>query len=338
MAVVTAGDIGINLEGWELRALRVGVYASWTSTKLVVETNFDNDVFFGTFEYGPQHLESGILTGWRNYFGNRLVFEVTGAAAEVGPFMQAVLAGDDLNALSMILAGDDQITGSPGIDNLYAFGGNDSILAGAGGDRIDGGVGNDTVSGGLGNDIVSDAGGSNYLRGDEGDDRITGGAGFDDINGNTGNDTASGGAGEDWVVGGKDNDSLSGDAAYDLVYGNLGSDTCDGGAGNDIVRGGQDDDIVRGGDGNDYVSGDKGSDTITGGAGADIFHTFGDAGVDRVMDFSLAEGDRVQVDPGTTYTVSQVGADAVINMTGGGQMVLVGVQMSSLTGSWIFGA
>jgi hypothetical protein len=36
--------------------------------------------------------------------------------------------------------------------------------------------------------------------------------------------------------------------------------------------------------------------------------------------------------------VSQVGADTVINMTGGGQMILVGVSMSSLTPGWIFGA
>ena len=75
-----------------------------------------------------------------------------------------------------------------------------------------------------------------------------------------------------------------------------------------------------------------------GGAGADRFHTFGEAGVDRVLDFSLAQGDRVQLDPGTQYTVSQVGADTVISMTGGGQMVLVGVQASALTDGWIFGA
>ncbi|MBL8771441.1 MAG: hypothetical protein JNK30_08675 [Phenylobacterium sp.] len=153
-----------------------------------------------------------------------------------------------------------------------------------------------------------------------------------------GNDTASGGADADWVVGGKDNDLLFGDAADDLVYGNLGNDTCVGGTGNDIVRGGQDGDLIFGGDGADYMSGDKGDDTVIGGAGADNFHTFGDAGLDRVLDFSLAEGDRVQLDPGTQYTVTQVGADTVIDMTGGGRMVLVGVQMSSLTPGWIFGA
>ena len=55
-----------------------------------------------------------------------------------------------------------------------------------------------------------------------------------------------------------------------------------------------------------------------------------------MLDFNIAEGDRVMLDPGTTYAVSQVGADTVIDMGGGNQMVLVGVQLSSLTSGWIF--
>lgn len=153
-----------------------------------------------------------------------------------------------------------------------------------------------------------------------------------------GNDTLSGGAGNDWVVGGKDNDLMFGDAGEDIVYGNLGNDTGNGGDGADLIRGGQGNDIIFGDAGNDWVSGDKGDDTVTGGSGADTFHTFGDAGIDRVTDFNLSEGDRVQLDPGTHYSVSQVGADTVIDMTGGGKMILVGVSMSSLTGNWIFGA
>jgi len=193
------------------------------------------------------------------------------------------------------------------------------------------GSGNDTYAGAQGLTV-------GLVSGGDGDDSLVGGAGFDNFQGNVGNDTASGGLGHDWVVGGKDNDLLSGDAGNDLVYGNLGADTCEGGEGNDIVRGGQDNDSLSGGSGDDYVSGDKGDDTVAGGAGADIFHTFGDAGIDRVLDFNLAQGDRVQVDPGTQYTVAQVGADTVVSMTGGGQMVLVGVSMGSLTPGWIFGA
>jgi len=199
------------------------------------------------------------------------------------------------------------------------------------------------VHAGDGNDTIQGASVSDYLRGDAGDDSISGGAQFDDINGNMGNDTLHGNAGDDWVVGGKDNDIQFGDAGDDIVWGNLGNDTLDGGDGNDQVRGGQGDDILTGGAGNDFISGDRGADTESGGAGADIFHGSQDAGIDRVLDFNLAEGDRVMLDPGTTFTIGQVGADTVIDMgpSASGapnQMILVGVQMSTLTGSWIFGA
>jgi glucose/arabinose dehydrogenase len=177
---------------------------------------------------------------------------------------------------------------------------------------------------------------SDYLRGDEGDDQIWGGFAFDDINGNMGDDTLSGGLGDDWVVGGRDNDLQAGDAGGDVVWGNLGNDTLDGGAGGDQVRGGLGDDTLTGGSGDDFVSGDRGDDTVAGGAGADLIHGSQDAGIDRVLDFSLAEGDRVMLDPGTTYTLSQSGADTLIDMGGGHQMILVGVQLSTLTPGWIF--
>lgn len=207
--------------------------------------------------------------------------------------------------------------------------GDDTLQAGPGFTRILAGLGDDTINGSSFDD---------YLRGEEGNDRIGGGDGFDDVHGNMGNDTISGGPGPDWVVGGKDDDLLFGDDGDDLVLGNLGADTCDGGFGNDIVRGGQANDVVRGGAGDDWLSGDRGDDTLTGGAGADIFHTFGEAGLDRVTDFNRAEGDRVYLLPGAQYTVSQVGADVVIDVAGGGQMILANVAASSLTPGWIFGA
>lgn len=55
-----------------------------------------------------------------------------------------------------------------------------------------------------------------------------------------------------------------------------------------------------------------------------------------MLDFNVGEGDRVMLDPGTIYTVAERGADTVIAMTGGGEMVLVGVQLSSLPRGWIF--
>ena len=178
--------------------------------------------------------------------------------------------------------------------------------------------------------------GLDYIRGEAGDDLIYGGFGFDDVHGNQGDDTVNGGQGHDWVVGGQDDDRLFGDDGDDLVYGNLGGDIGEGGAGADIVRGGQGGDVLRGGEGADFLSGDRGDDTITGGGGADLFNSFGEAGIDRVTDFTRAEGDRVRLDPGSAYVAQQVGADTVITINGAATVVLVGVQLSSLSGDWIF--
>lgn len=202
-------------------------------------------------------------------------------------------------------------------------------------DMIDGSAGANTIYGGAGGDTITGGDGVNMLWGDDGDDQIDGGADFDRINGNQGSDIARGAGGNDWVSGGKDQDVIFGDDGDDIVNGNIGQDTCDGGVGADIVRGGQGADLLTGSSGDDWISGDRGDDTISGGAGADIFNSFGDAGVDRILDFSRAEGDRVQLAVGTSYVVAQSGADTVINMTGGGQVILVGIAQGSLGDGWL---
>lgn len=225
---------------------------------------------------------------------------------------------------------------TPGADQFTGGTGSDTVNAGDGTDTIGGGAGDDQVFGGLGVDSITGGDGSNYLRGDDGDDIVQGGAGFDDINGNMGRDSLAGGSGNDWVVGGKDDDIVFGEGGNDLVYGNLGNDTVGGGAGQDTVRGGQGDDLVRGDDGNDILSGDLGNDTLDGGLGADIFLTFATTGSDKVIGFNAGEGDRVQLDPGTTYTLSQDGADVIINLGFGNRMVIEGVQLSLLPDGWIY--
>ncbi len=70
--------------------------------------------------------------------------------------------------------------------------------------------------------------------------------------------------------------------------------------------------------------------------GADLFHGSQDAGIDRVLDFNAGGGDRAQHDRGTTYPLSGVGADTVIDMGNGDQITLVCVQFASLTPGWIF--
>ena len=312
MAILIGGNAGISVDSLSLSDLLLGVTVLATASQFTLKDGDYLEEFQGQFTYDAAGLlNGGAVTAWRETLKGEVVFEVSGFSVPVQTFLTWVNSSDNEAARSTILGGADRISTGSSADTLRGYAGDDTI---------------------------SDSGGRNYLRGDEGNDSIVGGSGFDDINGNMGNDTCVGGLGDDWVVGGRDNDSLVGGLGANLVYGNLGNDTCEGGAGDDIVRGGQNNDMISGGAGNDYVSGDKGDDTVTGGTGADIFHTFGDAALDRVLDFNRAEGDRVQLDPGTQFTVSQVGADTFINMTGGGQMVLVGVSMSSLTDGWIFGA
>lgn len=299
---------------------QITLFAPATATTAAVTINL-----VGTgFTYSNDDIVGGTITGISFTVNGQPLIQIDSFAL---PVTQFASMGDSTTLLNFLFGGPDTVEG---YGMLQGFAGNDSIsVLGSAATSVFGGLGDDRIS-------VS-AAGANYLRGDEGNDSVTGGGGFDDINGNLGNDTAHGGLGDDWVVGGKDLDVLFGDLGDDIVYGNLGNDTCDGGDGADIVRGGQQDDIVTGGAGNDWLSGDRDNDTITGGAGADIFHTFGEAGIDRVTDFNAAEGDRVQLDPGTAYTAAQVGADTVISMTGGGQMELVGAQLSSLPAGWIFG-
>lgn len=263
---------------------------------------------------------------------------ITGAHADASVLGLAFSVGDNTLGASTLLAGDDLIyeavgappTSTPNADEIYlarGWGGNDLMVGGGTRSSFFGGDGNDTLD--------ARAGDGNVLRGDAGDDSIQGAAGFDDINGNMGNDTAYGGLGGDWVVGGKDSDLLFGEAGDDVVYGNMGNDTVSGGDGADIVRGGQNDDVVSGGAGDDYVSGDLGNDTVTGGSGADVFHGSADGGADLVLDFHLSEGDRVLLDRGAAYQLSQLGADTVIDMGGANRMILVGVSLNTLTPGWI---
>ena len=246
------------------------------------------------------------------------------AATDLSEVPQSVLqkvAGSTApQAMSGVDLKGSMLRGSDGEDTLVGAGGNHELYGGAGSDSISGGEGR------------------GYLRGEDGADTIAGGADFDDMHGNTGDDSLSAGGGDDWVVGGQGDDRLAGDGDDDLVYGNIGNDSASGGAGNDIVRGGQGNDTISGGDSDDWLSGDRGSDVVYGGAGADIFHFFAEAGADVVKDFNAAEGDRIQLAPGSVYEVAQVGADTVISLQGGAQMTLEDVTFSTLKAGWLFGA
>jgi Ca2+-binding RTX toxin-like protein len=338
MSSFTAGVFGVDLDQLDIGVLKLGQVSGQSATSFTITVADETTNLSGSgFTFGGEGFPTaGVINVIEETNLGQRVYTAAGLSVATPTFFGWVAADDSTAAKVALFSGADLLTGSDLADRLRAYGGADTVNAGGGADVVDGGDGNDQLFGGAGNDTLVDSSGANYIRGEDGDDQLFGGSGFDDLNGNMGNDTVSGGLGDDWSVGGKDNDLLSGDAGSDVVWGNLGNDTCDGGDGADQVRGGQGDDSITGGAGNDYVSGDRGNDTIAGGSGADNFHGSQDAGIDRVIDFNLAEGDRVELDPGTTYNLLQVGADTVLDMGGGHQMILVGVQMSTLTPGWVF--
>lgn len=302
---------------------------------------FSLEVTGSGFSYFAGVLVGGVVSGVHlaEVVDGQTVFQldVTGLNLNAGALESSLLHDALSGTVSTLLANSASIVGSAGDDVVNGAASNDLIIGAGGADTLMGGAGSDVIY------ATAASGGASslahtYLRGEDGDDYVIGGQGFDDINGNAGADTASGGDGADWVVGGRDNDLLFGDRGADIVYGNLGNDTLDGGADADIVRGGQGDDLVFGGAGDDFVSGDLGNDTLVGGAGADVFHAFAGSGADRVLDFDATQGDRVELDAGTAYTVAESGADTVIDLGGGSEMVLVGVRLDSLPAGWIFTA
>jgi Ca2+-binding RTX toxin-like protein len=278
---------------------------------------------------------------------------VVGSVTITGGEGAQTVWGDGTDQNIFLGADDDDLRGGAGADTVGSAGGDDRVqgddgddvvFGGEGADFVHGNAGADTVNGDAGNDVVYGGKGDDRVQGDAGDDRVFGDAGDDFVHGNAGADTVDGGAGADIVhggqggdllLGGDGNDTVSGDLGDDVLQGGQGADYLVGGDGRDVIRGGRDDDIVHGGGGDDWIAGDLGNDTLFGGAGADTFHSFGQAGLDVVMDFNAAEGDRVRLLDGTAYTVAQVGADTVINMTGGARMVLAGVTLSSLADGWI---
>lgn len=284
---------------------------------------------------GNSQLTGGTITGISvDQVGD--YYQMSGVSISAAQAWAWLYSGQVTQAFTVALAGADNVSGSVRADLLRGYAGNDTIDGGGGSDTIWGGSGDDVIS--LSSDITLR--GDSFLRGEEGNDSMVGGRAFDDMHGNQGEDTLRGGAWNDWVVGGQDNDLLFGDDGNDVVYGNLGNDTVYGdsagsGAGDDWVRGGQGNDSISAGAGADLIWGDRGDDTISGGQGADVFHSFSGAGLDRIIDFNAAEGDRLILDGAPSYSLRQEGSDTVVDLGGADRVVLVGVSLSGLPAGWI---
>ena len=220
--------------------------------------------------------------------------------------------------------GNDTINGGSGNENLFGQTGNDIINGADGNDRVSGGIGDDQLLGGAGIDT---------LYGGFGNDRLEGGAGNDFLYGGDLNtydqdvDTAAfAGALQNYTVsqsgkslfvfdtvGTGGNDFVREDIEYldfnglriaassfflNQNYGTDGGETLDGTGASDLLIAFAGDDNVNGLAGDDVIYGGFGADTLSGGTGADQFvfeSNSAFAALDTIADFSLAEGDKIDV-------------------------------------------
>ncbi|WP_299839067.1 calcium-binding protein [uncultured Paracoccus sp.] len=264
------------------------------------------------------------------------------------------------------LAGNDDLEGGDGAD--YIFGGDGDDLIDGGGyyassadasDNLFGEAGNDTIFGGYGHD---------RLYGGDGIDRLVGGDGNDVFSGNAGADIYDCGAGNDlyFLEGGdvfrfeyadtgidtlasntnrtlgayhENLTLLQGTAAW-AGSGNALNNTIMGNTNANLLRGGGGNDVLNGFYGNDSLIGGMGADRLIGGESADRFifnsrleSTYAGAGRDVITDFSLAEGDRIDlrvIDARTTMAGDQafsfIGGAAFTGVAGQLRCQAVGTQ------------
>jgi Ca2+-binding RTX toxin-like protein len=212
--------------------------------------------------------------------------------------------------------------------SLVGSSGNNALIGGAGNDTLDGRGGYDTLTGGAGNDtyIVQNSLSTLVEKGGEGTDTVVAKGDFT-LGFNFENLTINGESSNSW--GG------TGNELNNVITGNGGANRLDGMAGADTINGGAGNDFIYGGAGADHLSGELGVDSLIGGGGADIFQMGRGYGMDRVTDFSYAEGDRLKVSGVSSYTAKQVGADTVVDLGGGDQITLANVNMAALGGGWI---
>jgi Ca2+-binding RTX toxin-like protein len=276
------------------------------------------------------------------------------------PVAQIVKAPIDTSTLTsdQTLTGSsssERLTGGFGHDTLDGRGGQDTLAGGAGndvyvvpnslstiiekaGEGVDTVVakGDFTLGANLENLTISSTATNGWAgTGNELNNVMLGNAGANRLNGMGGADTINGGAGADSILGGAGADSLLGGDGNDTLGGGEGADFLEGGVGNDTLTGGLGNDVVRGGAGNDRMFGDQGADTLSGGSGADGFQFGRGGGLDRVSDFSYAEGDRLILSGVSSYSAKQVGADTVVDLGGGDTITLANVSLSSLHDGWV---
>lgn len=268
-----------------------------------------------------RHVDAGY--GWWKYYDTAGVNSVNYYGIE-----QFDLTGGAGNDRLWTWNGDDKISGGAGNDVLTGNGGNDILTGGMGNDIFVFG------SSGNGMDTITDAGVGDVIRvnGRSFSGSVTAGDGsavmanevqlaVDAVNNEStlyiGSDGTPGAevvivlqgtyttgsfglSGRDISI--SQGSTNPGTTGNDTINGTAGNDDLSGGDGNDKLLGKDGNDLLDGGTGNDTLTGGRGADTLTGGEGADRFvyagiwdSTPGNLYHDQVLDFSHAEGDKIDL-------------------------------------------
>jgi serralysin len=264
----------------------------------VLKGGLGNDFLDGGADADQQRGEAG---------DDRIVYDaadtvIDGGAGRDTLVLKAAAIVHLENFSSSQVTGGAYVLGFEDVDATDSVGGitvtgsqfNNTLTGGAFADTLMGGAGFDVLKGGLGNDFLDGGADADQQRGEAGDDRIVydaadtvidGGAGRDTLIlntavtvnlGNFSSSQATGGAG--YVSGFEDVDASGATAAVRL-NGSAFNNTLIGGGGADTLAGG------------------PGFDTLTGGKGSDlfVFGAFTSGDIDKITDFSHAQGDRIDL-------------------------------------------
>lgn len=149
-------------------------------------------------------------------------------------------------------------------------------------------------------------------------------------------------------TGNSDDNMIFGNTASNKIYGLAGNDFLDGDAGNDQIEGGDGDDVLigsagndrlLGGAGNDRLVGGAGIDQLTGGTGADRFvcNAVAPGKIDKIRDFSLADGDVLAFD-NTVLTAlgDSIGAGNVVIAASAKAQDADDFLLFSTKGGWLY--
>ncbi|CAO3356404.1 calcium-binding protein [Azospirillum melinis] len=176
-------------------------------------------------------------------------------------------------------------------------------------DLIAGGAGADTLDGGLGDDVyVVDSVGDTVVEGSD--------AGIDELRTTQSAFTLGDNVERLLFQGGGDAVGI-GKGLDNWLAGKAGNDTLDGAAGNDTLLG------------------SLGDDVLTSNSGADLFAFASGDGQDTITDFDAAQGDRIGLAAGQSYSVdTNANGDAVIVYGTSDLVTLVGIQPAAVSSTW----